>query len=40
MCQKKEQDKPSERALNEMGISNLPDKDLKVTVIKLLTEHR
>ena len=40
MFQSKEQDKTSEEELNEMEISNLPDKELKVMVIKILTELR
>ena len=38
MLQTKEQDKTSEKELNEMEISNLPDKELKVMVIKMLTK--
>ena len=34
----KEQDKASGKELNEMEISNLPDKEFKVIVIKMLTE--
>ena len=37
MSQLKEQDKTSEKELNEMEISNLPDKDLKIMVIMMLT---
>ena len=36
----KEQDKTSEKELNEIEISNLPDKEFKVMVIKMLTELR
>ena len=37
----KEQDKTSEKKnLNEMEISNLPDKEFKVMVINMLTELR
>ena len=35
----KEQDEASEKDLNEMEIINLPDKELKVTVLRMLTEH-
>ena len=40
MFQKKEQDKTSEKELNKTKISNLPDKEFKVMVIKILTELR
>ena len=36
----KEQDKASGKELNEMEISNLPDKEFKVKVIKMLTKLR
>ena len=36
MFQMKEQDKTSEKELNKMETSNLPDKNSKVMVIKLL----
>ena len=36
----KEQDKTSEKELNEVEISNLPDKEFKVTIIKMFTELR
>lgn len=35
---RKEQDKTSEKDLNDMEISNLPDKKFKVIVINILTE--
>ena len=38
MFQMKEQNKTSERELNKKKISNLPDKEFKVMVIKMLTE--
>ena len=38
MSQMKEQDKTSEKDLNEMEISNPPDKEFKVMVIKMLPE--
>lgn len=38
MLQIKEQDKSSEKDLNEMEMSNLPEKEFKVTVIKMLTK--
>lgn len=38
MFQAKEQDKLPEKGLNEMEISILPDKELKVTVIKMVTD--
>lgn len=34
------QDKTSEKELNKVEISNLPDKDLKVMIIKTLKELR
>ena len=36
--QTKEQNKTSEKSLNEMKTSNLPDKKFKVMVIKILSE--
>ena len=40
MCQTEEQEKAPERGVNEMvEITNLLDTDLKVTVIKILTEQ-
>ena len=36
----KKQDKTSEKELNEVEISNLPDKEFKVTIIKMFTELR
>ena len=38
--QSKEQDKTSEKELNKTEISNPPDKELKVMVIKMLTKFR
>ena len=38
MFQVKEQDKTAEKNLNEMEISNLPDKEFKEMVIKMLTK--
>ena len=38
MFQMKEQEKLSEKELNETEISNLPDKEFKVMIIKMLTE--
>lgn len=40
VLQTKERDKISEKELNAMEISNLPDKEFKVLVIKMLTELR
>ena len=43
MFQMKEQDKTSEKrkkTLNEMEISNLPDREFTTVVIKMLTELR
>ena len=37
MFHRKEQDKTSEKDFNETKISNLPDKEFKITVIKILT---
>lgn len=39
MLQMKEQGKTSEKDIDEMKISNPLDKELKVMVIKMLTEH-
>ena len=36
MFQTKEQDKTTEKELNKMEVSNLPDKEFKVMVIKAL----
>ena len=36
MSQMKEQDKITARELNEMEISNMPDREFKVMVIKIL----
>ena len=36
----KEQDRTSEKELHEMEISNLPNKEFKVMVIKMLTEFK
>ena len=38
MFQMKEQDKTSEKDLSAIEISNVPDKELKVMVIKMLTK--
>ena len=38
MLQSKEQDKTSEKELNETEISNLPNKEFKVMVIQMLNE--
>ena len=40
MFQTKEQDKTSEKELNKREISDLPDKELKVMVIKIVTENQ
>ena len=40
MSQMKEQDKTSEKELNETEISSLPDKGFKIMVIKILNELR
>ena len=37
MSQMKEQDKITVRELNEMALSNMPDREFKVMVIKILT---
>lgn len=37
MLQKKEQDKTSVKELNETEVSNIPDTELKVMLIKMLT---
>ena len=36
----KEQDKTLETDLNKMEITNLPDREFKITVMKMLTEVR
>ena len=36
--QTKEQDKPSEKKISKTEISNLPDTNFKIIVIKMLTE--
>ena len=38
MLQMKEQDKISSKDLNEMEVSNLPDKEFKVMAIKVVTK--
>lgn len=38
MFKTKEQDNPLNKNLNEMKISNLPDKEFKVMVITMLTK--
>lgn len=40
MFQTKKQDKISEKELNEIEMNNLPNKELKVIVIKVLTKLR
>jgi len=40
MLQTKERDKTSGKDLNDMKISNLPDKEFKVVVIKMLSKLR
>ena len=40
MFQMKEQDKTLEKELNEVGISNLLNKEFKVMIVKMLTELR
>ena len=40
MFQMKEQDKTPEEELNEMEMRNLPDKEFKVKIIKMLSELR
>ena len=37
--QRKKQDKTSEKDPSEIEISNLPDKELKVRIIKMFTEE-
>ena len=38
MFQIKEQDKSSEKVLNETEINNIPDKEYKLMAIRMLTE--
>ena len=40
MFQTKKQDKTPDTDLNEMEISDLPDKEFEITAIKMLTEVR
>ena len=40
MFQMKEQDKTSEKDLNEIEMNNLPEEEIKMMVIKMLTELR
>lgn len=40
MFQTRKQDKISEKELNEIETNNLPNKELKVIVIKMLTKLR
>lgn len=40
MFQTRKQDKISEKELNEIETNNLPNKELKVIVIKVLTKLR
>ena len=40
MLQIKEQDKSPEITAYEIGISDVPDREFKITVIKVLTEVR
>lgn len=40
MFQTKEQDKAPEKYLNEMEVRDLPDKEFKIPVIRMLTEVR
>ena len=40
LFQTREQSKSPEKDLNEMVISNLPDKEFKVLVIQMLTDPR
>ena len=40
MFQMKEQDKTSEKEPNQVEVSNLPNKDFKVMIIKMLNKLR
>ena len=40
MFQTKEQGKTSEKELNKLEISNLPNKEFKITIIRMLNELR
>ena len=40
MFQMKKQDITSEKELNKVEINNLPDKEFKVMIIKMLIKHR
>lgn len=40
MFQTKEHDKTEEKDLNEMKITNLPEKEFKVMIVKMLTKLR
>ena len=38
MEQMKEQDKTPEKQLNEVGIGNLPEKEVRITILKMIQE--
>ena len=40
MYQMKEQDKTPEKQLNEMDIGNLPEKEFRITIVKMNQQFR
>ena len=40
MSQMKEQDKSSEKQLNELEIGNLPEKEMKIMIAKMIQDLR
>ena len=40
MYQMKEQDKTPEKQLNEVEIGNLPEKEFRIMIVKMIQDHR
>ena len=40
MYQRKEQDKTLEKQLNEVEIGNLPEKEFRIMIVKMIQDHR
>ena len=40
MCQLKEQDKTPEKQLNEVEIGNLPEKEFRIMIVKMIQDLR
>ena len=38
MCQMKEQDKNTEKQLNEVDIGNLPEKEFRIMIVKMIQD--